>query len=35
MTKKTKICALIIAAITGGIAVTAYVASPAVEAAMN
>jgi hypothetical protein len=34
MTKMTKIWALIIAAITGGIAVTAYAVGPSVEAAL-
>jgi hypothetical protein len=32
MTKNTKIWALIIAAITGGIAITAYAIGPAAEA---
>lgn len=35
MSKKSKIWALIVAAITGGVAVTAYSLGPSVEAALT
>jgi hypothetical protein len=35
MSKKSKVWALVLAVITGGIAVTAYAFSPSVEAALT